>query len=74
MAAEGTDVEHTYLSADYFVVEVCLTDDDGAETCDIHEIAIEAKDDPIDEGGLPGFGVVAGMGALALAGLRRRRR
>jgi hypothetical protein len=76
MMSQDGNISHKFAEGDTFDVIICAKDEDGGETCRTEKIPVSVLEQLEDEGileGLPGFGLLGALSALAVIGILRRR-
>jgi len=66
------NVSHKFAEGDTFEIIICALDEDGGETCRTELLPVSLLEQ-LEEGGLPGFGLLGVISALGVMGILRRR-
>ena len=69
---DGSNITHKFAEGDTFTIKICATDEDGGETCREQVLPVSILEQ-LEDGGLPGFNLLAVISALGVISILRRR-
>ena len=69
---DGGNITHKFAEGDTFTIKICATDEDGGETCREQVLPVSILEQ-LEDGGLPGFNLLAVISALGVISILRRR-
>jgi hypothetical protein len=69
---DGGNITHKFADGDTFTIIICAADEDGGETCREQILPVSIIEQ-LEDGGLPGFNLLAVISALGVISILRRR-
>jgi hypothetical protein len=69
---DGGNITHKFADGDTFTLIICAADEDGGETCREQILPVSIIEQ-LEDGGLPGFNLLAVISALGVISILRRR-